>query len=106
MKALKLTSLAIVSSVLVSCSSPTEPASGSDNPARAAATPTLLPRPPTLLSPPDGAVLDNGCNNPRTDSIVWEFDWSDVPGATRYHLIVEHVGATLPAINIFTASSS
>ena len=47
------------------------------------ATPTAI----TLISPDDKESLDNG----RTDFLdyrVWDFDWSDVEGATRYHLFV------------------
>ena len=91
MKALKASFLVLVPWLFVSCATP--------------AAPSVLSGSPTLLSPPNGAVLDNGCNNPRTDSIVWEFDWSDVPGATRYRLIVEHVGSAMPTIDVFTASS-
>lgn len=42
---------------------------------------------PVLLSPDNGAVLDNGRTD-FTDPIVWDFDWSDCPRATGYHLIV------------------
>jgi hypothetical protein len=53
---------------------------------------------PELISPAEGAVLDNG----RTDRLnleVWDFDWSDCPGATHYHLYVQHQGAPNPVIN-------
>lgn len=52
--------------------------------------PTQLTRTPTalmLISPEDNETLDNG----RTDFMdyrVWDFDWSDCEGATRYHLFV------------------
>jgi hypothetical protein len=41
---------------------------------------------PTLLNPAAGATVDDGDGSELS---VWEFDWSDVPGATQYHLIVE-----------------
>lgn len=67
--------------------------------------PTPVSAVPKLLSPPDGAVLDNGCSR-RADGISWEFDWSDVERAARYHLLVEHVGARIPLIDAFTSVSS
>lgn len=42
---------------------------------------------PTLISPASGAVLDNGRTD-RQDSIIWDFDWSDVPGATTYEIAI------------------
>jgi hypothetical protein len=51
-----------------------------------------------LISPEEGAVLDNGRYD-RQDDIVWDFDWSDVPGATKYHLYVKHTGSLYPVIN-------
>ncbi|NIM90679.1 MAG: PEGA domain-containing protein [Candidatus Aminicenantes bacterium] len=51
-----------------------------------------------LISPEDGAVLDNGRYD-RRDDIVWDFDWADVVGATKYHLYVKHTGSLYPAIN-------
>lgn len=53
---------------------------------------------PILLSPADGAVLDNGTMD-RTDAIVWDFDWSDCPGATHYHLSVMGPTASKPIID-------
>ena len=50
-------------------------------------TPTLTQTAITLISPDDQEILDNG----RTDFLdytVWDFDWSDIEGATRYHLFV------------------
>jgi hypothetical protein len=63
--------------------------------------------PPVLISPSNGAVLDNGCNpNREADGIIWEFAWSAVPGATRYHLTVQRLGAALPVIDVFASASS
>ena len=53
---------------------------------------------PLLLSPADGVVLDNGRTD-RRDEIIWDFDWSDFPGATRYHLYVIGGSATFPVIS-------
>ncbi len=58
--------------------------------------PALIP-PPTLISPANGALMDNGCQN-LTDGITWDFDWNDVPGATRYHIRVWRNPA-LPVVN-------
>ena len=77
------------------------------------ATPTPTPtatRPaticvPSLISPAPGAVLDNGRRD-GLDDIVWDFDWSDCPGATAYHLYVIAPGATVPRINNNTITSS
>jgi len=53
---------------------------------------------PSLISPAAGAVLDNGRAD-RQDDIVWDFDWSDCPGATQYHLYVIRATATIPVID-------
>jgi len=65
----------------------------------------ILSEAPTLISPKNGAVLDNGRLDGR-DIIEWHFDWSDYPGATKYHLYVIHVGAKYPVINVTTTRSS
>lgn len=57
-----------------------------------------LGSPPTLLSPPPGAVLDNGCFS-QTDTITWDFAWSETEGASRYHLYVIHPAAQFPVID-------
>ncbi len=48
--------------------------------------------PPILIYPEDGAEVDNGCTDGR-DSIVDDFDWSDVNGATKYELYRKHAGS-------------
>jgi len=53
---------------------------------------------PSLLSPLDNETLDNGRYD-RQDNIVWNFDWSDVPNAAKYHLYVIHNGASIPLID-------
>ncbi len=53
---------------------------------------------PQLLSPAPGALLDNGRLD-LADPIVWDFDWADVPGATRYHLVVLSDKAVSPVID-------
>jgi hypothetical protein len=53
---------------------------------------------PTLLSPASGAVLDNGRSD-RQDDIVWDFDWTDIASAERYHLYVKGRTAANPVIN-------
>jgi hypothetical protein len=58
----------------------------------------LEPAIPTLISPKEGAVLDNGRYDGK-DYIEWDFDWSDVRGATTYHLCVKHTGARYPVID-------
>lgn len=68
-------------------------------------TPTPTPCIPSLISPEEGAVLDNGRED-RLDDIVWDFDWSDCPGATRYHLYVEGPGALIPIIDDGIGDSS
>lgn len=53
--------------------------------------------PPTLISPANGVVMDNGCQD-KSNGITWDFDWSDVPGATEYQIRVWKNPA-LPLIN-------
>lgn len=74
-----------------------------------ATNPTALkapppPPPPTLISPAVGEMMDNGCK-PKADGIIWDFDWSDVPGATAYHIRVFRNPA-IPLINNMTAATS
>jgi WD40 repeat protein len=59
-----------------------------------------LPSPavPRLVAPSPGALMDNSRQD-RRDGISWEFDWSDVPGATAYHLYVIGPTALNPVIN-------
>lgn len=53
---------------------------------------------PLLISPGEGELLDNGRND-RQDDIIWDFDWSDCPGATKYNLYVQHEGSVGPVID-------
>jgi hypothetical protein len=53
---------------------------------------------PMLLSPPPGIFFDNGCSD-RSDTIQWDFDWSDVTGATQYQIYVIHEGSQYPALD-------
>jgi len=61
-----------------------EPTPGDARPGPVAAGPhaSSVPR---LISPPPGAVMPNGRRDHSVQR-VWAFDWSDYPGATRYHL--------------------
>ncbi len=59
---------------------------------------TEYPLVPELISPADGAVLDNGRYD-KQDDIVWDFDWSDIGGATKYNLYVKGEEAFIPLIN-------
>ena len=59
---------------------------------------TVKPPSPALISPAAGSVLDNGCDS-AVENIVWDFDWSDVSGATKYHLYVKYAGAELSLID-------
>ncbi|MDT4967551.1 MAG: hypothetical protein QOJ64_2288 [Acidobacteriota bacterium] len=70
-----------------------------------AESPRLLQIPsPKLLSPANGAVMDNGCSD-KSNGITWDFDWSDVPGATAYHIRVWRNPA-LPVINRMNVATS
>jgi hypothetical protein len=54
---------------------------------------------PALIAPASGAVMDNGCLD-FSDPIIWEFDWTDVPGATEYALYVKRNGAQNPVVDL------
>ena len=54
---------------------------------------------PALNLPIDGGVADNGCTVDDGESVVWDFDWSDVPGATTYELWIKHRDSQQPDIN-------
>jgi hypothetical protein len=63
---------------------------------------------PQLISPAEGAVMPNGEIDSTGKCIgkhVWEFDWSNVPGATLYHLYVIGENARYPAIDVDTTDS-
>lgn len=68
----------------------------------------LMPAPPpaapVLISPANGALMDNGCK-PKADGITWDFDWSDVPGATAYHIKVFR-NPNIPLINQMNVQQS
>jgi hypothetical protein len=59
---------------------------------------------PSLVSPNDNSVMDNGCSK-YANSMQWYFDWSDVPGATQYNLVVYRTGSPSSFIDISTPSS-
>ena len=55
---------------------------------------------PQLVAPVEGAVLDNGRADfdRSTDAVIWEFDWSDCPGAIEYDIFVMGPGAIYPLV--------
>jgi hypothetical protein len=63
------------------------------------------PSSPILYLPPEGAIMDNGCQS-IDNQIVWDFDWSSVYGATRYRIYVKLPAASLPIIDDIVTSSS
>src|SRR5262249_29456447 len=66
--------------------------------------PPVLTTGPTLVKPAAGATFEN---RPLIFSKkrVWDFGWSEVPGATRYHLYVIWEGAHVPTIHDSTLTS-
>ena len=58
-----------------------------------------------LISPSNSVLMDNGRTDWR-DNIVWDFDWSDVKGATQYQLYVIGDNVPNPMINTITSDSS
>lgn len=71
---------------------------------------TFLPTPtsskiPLLISPINDTVMDNGRSDFR-DYTTWNFDWSDVEGATQYQLYAKGNSAQFPLINITINTSS
>lgn len=62
---------------------------------------------PGMTSPLSGDFLDNGCKiNPAAGSIEWDFDWTDIPGATAYHLYVLGPSATIPLVDMDNIGTS
>ena len=62
---------------------------------------------PTLTMPADGALADNGCTTDEGEAIVWDFNWTDVPGASSYELWVKHRSSAEPEVhemNLLTSS--
>ena len=66
--------------------------------------PLIPPPAPMLISPANGALMDNGCK-PKAEGIAWDFDWSDVPGATAYHIRVFR-NPNIPLINNMNVQTS
>ena len=56
------------------------------------------PNVPLLLAPKPGEILDNGCRS-FADSMIWVFDWTDVPNASDYHIWVKHPTAAVPLLD-------
>lgn len=77
--------------------------SGTLAPVQPARAQLLIP-PPILVSPANGAVMDNGCQD-KSDDIIWDFDWKDVPGATEYQIRVWKNPAVPVVNNISTPTS-
>ena len=77
-------------------------AGGCDNPV---APPPPPPPPPvvvpTLLAPASGSALGNDCTGG-----IWAFDWSDVPNASQYHLVIRREGAAAPVIDAASLGGS
>lgn len=67
--------------------------------------PYIICRAPQLISPQEGAILDNGRTDGQ-DYKIWDFDWSDIYGATKYNLYVKHTGSQFPMIDEETDFSS
>ena len=76
--------------------------------------PTVAPEPtvppmqgcvPEMVSPLEEASLDNGCQS-ESESIVWEFEWSECPGAQSYNLFVIGSIATKPVIDDLTPNTN
>jgi len=54
--------------------------------------------PPSLIYPIAGYIVDNGCSdfsNPKE----WNFYWSSLPNASKYHIYSIHPNATMPVID-------
>ena len=60
---------------------------------------------PTLVRPAAGAILVNGILD-YSKLKVWQFNWSEVAGATKYHLYLIGPAATVSSINDPTLTSS
>lgn len=57
------------------------------------------PSGPSLVSPEPGAVLESGSPG-RTRQRLWQFRWSAVADADRYHLIVQGATARFAMIDL------
>lgn len=55
-------------------------------------------RPPNLIFPLSGHVADNGCSD-YSNPIEWNFYWSSLPNATKYHIYSIGPGAQIPLID-------
>lgn len=97
-----------VRAIWTACKGDCEPSAPSSASAKPAAPTKTRPPLVELISPRPDEVLDNGCRNFK-DPKVWQFRWSAVAGAQRYHLYVKHEDAGNPVVdnsNIKTTSYS
>lgn len=64
------------------------------------APPTPKPQKVVLSTPVTGQVMDHGTG------VVWNFDWADVPGATRYQILIEHSNKSDRLLNTYVDGGS
>lgn len=64
------------------------------------APPAPKPQKVLLNTPVTGRVLDHGTG------VVWNFDWADVPGATRYQILIEHSNKSDRLLNTYVDGGS
>lgn len=61
--------------------------------------------PPNLIYPIAGHIVDNGCSdfsNPKE----WNFHWSSLPNATKYHIYSIHPNAQIPVVDQIVNSNT
>jgi hypothetical protein len=61
---------------------------------------------PELTLPAEGGLADNGCSTDEGEAIVWDFNWSDVPGASSYELWVKHRSSAEPEVHVTGLNTS
>jgi hypothetical protein len=60
---------------------------------------------PQIISPEPGEVMANGGPN-WASTAVWNFDWTDVEGATQYHIYIKYPPAKNPVIDLSDITES
>ncbi len=60
---------------------------------------------PVITSPLPNAVLDNGCDG-NLNHMDWHFEWTEVPNATEYQLIIKHPNLSGNTFNEIVTTNS
>ncbi len=76
-----------------------------DLPLKFSVEPVNTDCPPLITAPLPQATLDNGCNGVN-ETMTWDFEWTEIEGATEYQLIVRHPSVSVNTVNEIVTTNS